>query len=137
MDMIEKAEQIKAMTEALGGADSQQAEIMRSVSELLCELAGVVQSGMEQAGDYEIECPNCGETLAVSEEDLDAGEVTCPECNAVIELTFSDEEDSQNEDADPGYELTCPECGNVFEADEEALLSGTAKCPECGTEQEI
>uniref|UniRef100_UPI00402872B2 CD1247 N-terminal domain-containing protein n=1 Tax=Faecalibacterium sp. TaxID=1971605 RepID=UPI00402872B2 len=34
---------------------------------------------------YEVACPNCGETVYVSEDDLDAGEANCAHCGVTFE----------------------------------------------------
>ena len=34
---------------------------------------------------YEVACPACGETVYVSEDDLDAGEAICPSCKVAFE----------------------------------------------------
>ena len=33
---------------------------------------------------YEVACPNCGETVYVSEDDLDAGEANCAHCGVTF-----------------------------------------------------
>ena len=35
---------------------------------------------------YEVACPNCGETVYVSEDDLDAGEANCAHCGVTFEV---------------------------------------------------
>ena len=98
----------------------------------------------EDAGDddiasepfYEVACPACGETVYVSEDDLDAGEAICPSCNVAFEVALADEDDDEApEEPDDGparYEVTCPACGATSVVDEEALLDGEPVCPACG-----
>ena len=38
---------------------------------------------------YEVACPNCGETVYVSEDDLDAGEANCAHCGVTFERPLS------------------------------------------------
>ena len=40
---------------------------------------------------YEVACPNCGETVYVSEDDLDAGEANCAHCGVTFEVALEDE----------------------------------------------
>ena len=82
---------------------------------------------------YEVACPNCGETVYVSEDDLDAGEANCAHCGVTFEVAL--EGDENEEDAEDGpvqYEVTCPDCGTTAVFEEEELLEGAPKCPNCG-----
>lgn len=56
---------------------------------------------------YEVECPNCGESISFDDETLDEGSVICPVCRAVLEFSLPDEdadaedgEDGENEDGE-------------------------------------
>ena len=42
---------------------------------------------------YEVACPACGETVYVSEDDLDAGEAICPSCKVAFEVALADDEE--------------------------------------------
>lgn len=44
---------------------------------------------------YEVACPACGNTVYVSEDDLDAGEAICPSCNVAFEVALADEDDDE------------------------------------------
>ena len=82
---------------------------------------------------YEVACPNCGETVYVTEDDLDAGEAICPSCRAEFEVSLMDDEaEDDAEDGPVQYEVTCPDCGTTAVFEEEELLEGTPKCPNCG-----
>ena len=61
---------------------------------------------------YEVACPNCGETVYVSEDDLDAGEANCAHCGVTFEVALEGDEEEPDE--------------------EEELLEGEPKCPNCG-----
>ena len=39
--------------------------------------------------EYEVECPACGETLILDEDDLEAGVIECPECGETLELELT------------------------------------------------
>ena len=85
---------------------------------------------------YEVACPACGETVYVSEDDLDAGEAICPRCKVAFEVALADdeeaEEDAEEDDGPVQYEVTCPACGQTTVFEEDDLLDGAPKCPGCG-----
>ena len=81
---------------------------------------------------YEVACPNCGETVYVSEDDLDAGEANCAHCGVTFEVALEGGEDDQEADGPVQYEVTCPACGNTAVFEEDELLDGAPKCPSCG-----
>ena len=93
----------------------------------------------EDAGDddiasepfYEIACTACGETVYVSEDDLDAGEANCAHCGVTFEVALEGDED-EAKDAPVQYEVTCPACGSTAVFEEDELLDGAPKCPNCG-----
>ena len=81
---------------------------------------------------YEVACPNCGETVYVSEDDLDAGEANCAHCGVTFEVALEGDDEENAEDAPVQYEVTCPECGTTAVFEEDELLDGAPKCPNCG-----
>ena len=80
---------------------------------------------------YEVACPNCGETVYVSEDDLDAGEANCAHCGVTFEVALEGG-DEEAEDGPVQYEVTCPDCGATAVFEEDELLDGAPKCPNCG-----
>ena len=77
---------------------------------------------------YEVACPNCGETVYVSEGDLDAGEAICTSCGVTFEVALADDEaDEDPEDAPVKYEVTCPNCGRECGPDD-------TFCSSCGAQ---
>ena len=94
----------------------------------------------EDAGDddiasepfYEVACPNCGETVYVSEDDLDAGEANCAHCGVTFEVALEGDDEEAAEDGPVQYEVTCPDCGTTSVFEEDELLDGAPKCPNCG-----
>ena len=80
---------------------------------------------------YEVACPNCGETVNVSEDDLDAGEANCAHCGVTFEVAREDDDEEQ-EEGPVQYEVTCPACGKTAVFEEDELLDGAPKCPNCG-----
>ena len=81
---------------------------------------------------YEVACPNCGETVYVSEDDLDAGEANCAHCGVTFEVALEGDDEENTEDGPVQYEVTCPACGNTAVFEEDELLDGAPKCPNCG-----
>ena len=47
---------------------------------------------------YEVACPNCGETVYVSEDDLDAGEANCAHCGVTFEVALEGDDEENAED---------------------------------------
>ena len=81
---------------------------------------------------YEVACPNCGETVYVSEDDLDAGEANCAHCGVTFEVALEGDGEEDAEDGPVQYEVTCPDCGTTSVFEEDELLDGAPKCPNCG-----
>ena len=81
---------------------------------------------------YEVACPNCGETVYVSEDDLDAGEANCANCGVTFEVALEGDDEEAAEDGPVQYEVTCPDCGTTSVFEEDELLDGAPKCPNCG-----
>ena len=81
---------------------------------------------------YEVACPACGNTVYVSEDDLDAGEAICPSCKVAFEVALADDEEPEEDDGPVQYEVTCPACGQTTVFEEDDLLDGAPKCPGCG-----
>ena len=81
---------------------------------------------------YEVACPNCGETVYVSEDDLDAGEANCAHCGVTFEVVLEGDDEEAAEDGPVQYEVTCPDCGTTSVFEEDELLDGAPKCPNCG-----
>ena len=81
---------------------------------------------------YEVACPNCGETVYVSEDDLDAREANCAHCGVTFEVALEGDGEEDAEDGPVQYEVTCPDCGTTSVFEEDELLDGAPKCPNCG-----
>ena len=139
--LAEMAASLKAVEQDVTQAESQLDGLREDVEELQADF---YEDDYDDAGGpcYEVDCPNCGENVYVTEEDLDAGEAFCPSCGCTFEVALDDaEEDGDGEaEADAGdasYEVTCPECGAVTVLDEDTLLSGKARCAGCGKPLEL
>ena len=53
-----------------------------------------------EAGLYEITCPNCGEVVCVDEDMLASDDLTCPNCGTKFEVDFSEDEPEGEETAE-------------------------------------
>lgn len=78
---------------------------------------------------YEVDCPNCGATVYVSEADLEEKEAFCESCGKSFGIELA-EEDGGEETAQ--YEVTCPSCGASNVLSEEELSNDEVLCPSCG-----
>ncbi len=75
-------------------------EIAQQVDEIDDDLAAVEDDlyGDEDEDDdedldgeiYEVECPNCGETVCIDEDLLEEGSVNCPNCGELLEFDLDD-----------------------------------------------
>ena len=137
---------IKAMSELLGelaeavdGIDEDVTRAYDQINDLNEEPEEEKEDTEEDDNDddiasepfYEVACPNCGETVYVSEDDLDAGEANCAHCGVTFEVALEDEDEEQ-EEGPVQYEVTCPACGQTTVFEEDDLLDGAPKCPGCG-----
>lgn len=144
----EMAEVIESLDEDLSRAYDQINDLSDELEDLEADLYEDDESedaededtdGDEDANDddiasepfYEVACPNCGETVYVSEDDLDAGEANCAHCGVTFEVALEGDEE-EAEDGPVQYEVTCPDCGNTAVFEEDELLDGAPKCPNCG-----
>ncbi len=53
-------------------------------------------AALEEDGFFELECPNCADTLVVDKDVLASGNVTCPGCGQGFEIELSCEEDEED-----------------------------------------
>ena len=137
----EMADAIAAMDEDLTHAYDQINDLSEELEDLEADLYEDDDAADEDedAGDddiasapfYEVACPACGETVYVSEDDLDAGEANCAHCGVTFEVALEGDED-EAKDAPVQYEVTCPACGKTAVFEEDELLDGAPKCPNCG-----
>ena len=99
VDVVEElADQTTANEEALKELNEQLDELTESLDVL--ETLVVDSFEDEEEDEYEVECPNCGDTLVVDKSVLDSGSVACPGCGQEfeIELGYEDEEEDSDEE---------------------------------------
>ena len=151
MELNKKAAYLQGLVDGLGVDEStKEGKIIKAMAALLGEMADAIAAmdeDLTQAYDqindlseeledleadlYEVACPACGETVYVSEDDLDAGEANCAHCGVTFEVALEGDED-EAKDAPVQYEVTCPACGKTAVFEEDELLDGAPKCPNCG-----
>ena len=130
----EMADAIAAMDEDLTQAYDQINDLSEELEDLEADLYEDEDAGDDDIASepfYEVACPACGETVYVSEDDLDAGEANCAHCGVTFEVALEGDED-EAKDAPVQYEVTCPACGKTAVFEEDELLDGALKCPNCG-----
>ena len=129
----EMADAIAAMDEDLTHAYDQINDLSEELEDLEADLYEDEDADDDIASEpfYEVACPACGETVYVSEDDLDAGEANCAHCGVTFEVALEGDED-EAKDAPVQYEVTCPACGKTAVFEEDELLDGAPKCPNCG-----
>ena len=57
-------------------------------------------AALEEDGFFELECPNCDDTLVVDRSVLDSGKVTCPGCGQAFEIELGYEDVDAEDDSD-------------------------------------
>lgn len=57
-----------------------------------CDDAEEALAALEEDGFFELECPNCADTLVVDKSVLDSGHVSCPGCGQEFEIELGYEE---------------------------------------------
>ncbi len=83
-------EDLEENTVALG-------EEIDAISDDLADVeAAVFEDDEEEEDDldddfFEVECPNCGETLVIDEDILEEGTIQCPNCKDKFALDLSDD----------------------------------------------
>lgn len=50
--------------------------------------------------EYEVECPNCGETITVDDETVMQGKFECPNCGEVLEFEVEYDDDCDCDDCE-------------------------------------
>ncbi len=86
----ENVEIIDEMQEQLDAVDEDLEDLENYVFEIDDDECGC--GCCDDEDDYfEVECPNCGETICVDESILEDGGIECPNCHESLEFEFDDE----------------------------------------------
>lgn len=54
----------------------------------------------DECEEYEVECPNCGETITVDEDTVMQGKFECPNCGEVLEFEVEYDDDCDCDDCE-------------------------------------
>lgn len=90
---------VEELAEQVSEGEEQCKELAAQIDDLAESLEVVetlVLDGIEEDEDfdeYEVECPNCAETLVIDADALESGVITCPACEKKfeIDLGFADD----------------------------------------------
>lgn len=52
----------------------------------------------ESGALYEVTCANCGDKIYLDDENLKEGSIECPNCGKLLEFTYDDSEDYEEDD---------------------------------------
>ena len=112
-------ELIDALGEIVGELNDTQDDVMLleehidAVDEDLDDLETFVYEDFDDDGDscddveediYEVECPNCGETICVDEDIVLDGSIDCPNCGEKLEFELLDDECDCGCDGECGHD---------------------------------
>ena len=118
MELNKKAAYLQGLVDGLGIDDTtKEGKIIKAMSALLGEMAEVIESVDEDLSRA---------------YDLDAGEANCARCVVTFEVALEGDGEEDAEDGPVQYEVTCPDCGTTSVFEEDELLDGAPKCPNCG-----
>ena len=135
MTLSEKSAYLKGLMDGLK-LDTEEAEgkMIAGIVELLQDITATI-------GDLEENALAVSDELDEIEDDLDAiEEFLMDECDCDCDdedydeddYDIDDDEDEDFEyDEDVVYDVTCPTCGHELHLDEETILKGSIKCPQC------
>lgn len=94
----EMASEIDRLAASEGELEGRIDDLDMDMSSILDEVYGEAEDEDEdEDGEelYEVVCPNCKETLYITDEDIDGGITSCPLCGESLELLFEDEESGE------------------------------------------
>ena len=139
MTVVEKAAYLKGLAEGLGVTpDSKEGKLWAALNDLLSDMAHEIEDLQESNLDLADIIDDMGEDLSYLEE------LTC-NLDTPDDMCDADYDEDYDEDADEDpdedeeleydgviYDVTCPACGSTAVFEEDELLDGAPKCPNCG-----
>ena len=90
-DIDEIYEEIDSVEEQMDAID----EDLSAVEDFLDEDCCCDDDCEDCVGEYELECPACGEIIVVDEETIEEGGLECPECGEYLEFDLDGEEEDE------------------------------------------
>lgn len=137
MTLSEKSAYLKGLMDGLK-LDTEEAE-----GKMIAGIVDLLQDITATIGDLEENALAVSDELDEIEDDLDAiEEFLMDECEDEdeedydeddydIDEDYEDEDEDFEYDEDVVYDVTCPTCGAELHLDEETILKGSIKCPQC------
>ncbi len=138
MTLSEKSAYLKGLMDGLK-LDTEEAE-----GKMIAGIVDLLQDMTAAISDLEENALAVSDELDEIEDDLDAiEEFLMDECDDEdddedydeddydIDDDFDDEDEDFDYDEDVVYDVTCPTCGVELHLDEETILKGSIKCPQC------
>ena len=91
-------------------------DVKTQINDLKGKINNIYRDIYEDYDDFSIVCPYCNYEFS-DEIDEDVTEITCPECNNIIELDWSGNPDSDviDDDSQNGCNGNCSHCGGCNE----------------------
>lgn len=134
MSILERVSYLKGLAEGMKlSEDTNEGKLLKEIIDVL----GDICDEIDAIDDSQIEL---AEQLDAVDEDLAAIEEIVyedDECDGNCEDCDLDCEYADADDDDEVYEVVCPKCNDVIYIDNEMLLEGGIKCPNCGEELEF
>lgn len=140
MTLSEKSAYLKGLMDGLKlNTEEAEGKMISGIVDLLQDVTAAI-------GDLEENALAVSDELDEIEDDLDAiEEFLMDECDDEdddedydeddydIDDDYEDDEDDEDFDYDEDvvYDVTCPTCGVELHLDEETILKGSIKCPQC------
>jgi transposase-like protein len=86
-----------------------------------------------------VACPECGQTIALGDQELAAHAVVCPGCDRLLDLHSLDVDYAAEEESEEEVEpdVICPSCDTPLALTEEEIASGSYVCPLCNETQKL
>ena len=90
MDMQELVALVRQLSERVEALEEEMGIMAEQIDALQDSMEEMAEDffGDDEEDVYDIECPECQETIAVDAGILDEGFVNCPGCDATIEFQF-------------------------------------------------
>ncbi len=97
LDLLdEMASDLAGLDETVDEVAGQVDEIDEDLAALEDEIYGEEEDDEDDEDDecyYEVTCPNCNETICLSESIIEDGKMECPNCGELLEFEVEEEED--------------------------------------------
>ncbi|MDR0983993.1 MAG: hypothetical protein LBL93_03160 [Ruminococcus sp.] len=114
-ELLKKIEELEKKIERLDGLTSELDEDLGLLEEAVCQALGIdgddeddEECGCgcghhhgysDEDGDmFQLICSNCGDEIFIDESAVNQGSIECPNCKEVLEFSFEDEEDGDEDD---------------------------------------